>query len=434
MTPKLAVFPITAEINREGHLAIGGVDAIELAARYGTPLYVFDETTLRARCRDFKREFTRCYANITVVYAGKAFLHGALASILKEEGVGLDVVSAGELHIAENGRFPPEKIYFHGNNKSVAELKMALDHKVGRIVVDNLKELSLLARLAEESGCVPKILLRITPGVDAHTHGHLTTGAVGSKFGIPLGEVQEVVARATTYASLDLVGLHFHLGSMLSEFQPYLDAMDLVLKLASELKQKFGFELKELDIGGGFGVQYTLDSPMPEIGFFAERIAEHLTRCCNKLSLSQPLLVIEPGRAIVAQAGVALYSVGTIKDVGSSLYVAVDGGMADNIRPALYDARYEAISAGKADVDETERVVIVGRFCETGDILIKHTTIAPPAVGDIIAVPVCGAYCLPMASNYNAVPKPAIAMVTNGTSRLIRRRETLQDLTRGDVV
>jgi len=434
MTPKLALFPITAEINRRGHLAIGGNDATELAASYGTPLYVFDEATLRARCRDFSREFTMRYANTVVVYAGKAFLHSALATILREEGLGLDVVSAGELHIAQSGHFPPEKIYFHGNNKSLDELGMALEYGVGRIVVDNLQELRTLARLAEERGKTPKILLRITPGVDAHTHGHLTTGAVGSKFGIPLDEAEDAVSKAMAYPSLDLVGLHFHLGSMLSEFQPYLDAIDLVLKLASKAREKYDFELRELDIGGGFGVQYTLDNPMPEIGFFAERITERVVSCCASLSLPPPLLVVEPGRAIVAQAGIALYRVGIIKEVGSRIYVAVDGGMADNIRPALYDARYEVISAGKAGEKETEGAVIVGRFCETGDIMIKQTAIAAPATGDIIAIPVCGAYCLPLASNYNAVPRPAIAMVADGTSRLIRRRESLQDLTRGDVV
>lgn len=434
MNPKLSLFPITSEVNSRGCLTIGGVDAAELARRYGTPLYVFDEATLRARCRDFKREFAGRYNNTVIAYAGKAFMHGALAAILKEEGFGLDVVSAGEWYIAESGGFPPERVYFHGNNKSADELKLALEHGIGRIVVDNLDELGLLAGLAAESGCTPKILLRITPGVDAHTHGHLTTGTVSSKFGIPLPRAEEAISRAMSCASVDLVGLHFHLGSMIDELPPYLDAMDLVLNLVAGMGQKYGFELKELDIGGGFGVQYTLDNLAPEIGLFANSITEHLIERCRNLNLTPPQLTIEPGRAIVAQAGVALYCVGTIKEVGESLYVAVDGGMSDNVRPALYEARYEVLSAEKASDSEMAQVAIVGRSCESGDILIKQTMMARPVAGDIVAIPVCGAYCLPMASNYNALPKPAIALVSNGTARLIRRRETWQDLMRNDVV
>jgi len=434
MNPKLTVFPTTAEINHQGHLVLGGVDTIELAGRYGTPLYVFDEATLRSRCRNFQRVFTERYSDTAVTYASKAFLHSALAAILSEEGMGLDIVSAGELHIAESGGFPPERMYYHGNNKSADELRLALERRVGHIVVDNRDELELLAGLAEECGYTPKVLLRITPGVDAHTHGHLTTGAVGSKFGIPLEQAGEVIARALALTSLDLVGLHFHIGSMISEYQPYLDAIDAALELAAEAAQKYGFILVELDIGGGFGVQYTIDNPMPAIDCFADHIATHLIERCKDLFLPPPQLVIEPGRAIVAQAGVALYRVGTIKDVTGHRYVAVDGGMADNIRPALYDARYEILSAGKANAPETEQVAIAGRYCETGDIIIKQALVPPLVTGDVVAIPVCGAYCLPMASNYNAALKPAIVMVANGESRLIRRRETLEDLTRGDTV
>jgi diaminopimelate decarboxylase len=434
MIPKLTVFPITSEINRQGHLAIGGVDVLELTEKYGTPLYVLDEATLRARCRDFKREFTRRFPDTTVVYAGKAFLHGAFAGILKEEGIGLDVVSGGELYIAEAAGFPLDSVYFHGNNKSPEELRTALKRKLGRIVVDNMDELRLLTGLAEESGHIPEILLRITPGVDAHTHGHLTTGITGSKFGIPLYKAEEAISKAMAAASLDLVGLHFHIGSMVTEFQPYLDAMDLVLDLAADMKEKYGFELEELDIGGGFAVQYTLDSQVPEIGFFADRITERLIDRCKSLKLPPPSLVIEPGRAVVAQAGVALYRAGNMKEVGESLYVAVDGGMADNIRPSLYEARYEVLAAGKADAKETEKIAIVGRYCESGDILIKEAMLPPVTAGDVVAVPVCGAYCIPMASNYNGALKPAIVMVSGGESRLIRRRESLHDLMRNDVV
>ncbi|MCL2149862.1 MAG: diaminopimelate decarboxylase [Dehalococcoidia bacterium] len=434
MNSKLAVFPTSAEINPQGHLAIGGVDMVELAAHFGTPLYVFDEATLRARCREFKREFVSRYGNTAVVYAGKAFLHGALAVILRDEGLGLDVVSAGELHIAINAGFPPGDIYFHGNNKSRDELTLALRHNVGRIVVDNMNELDMLIRLAEEGGYTPKIFFRIMPGVDAHTHGHLTTGAADSKFGIPLSRAEEAVAKAMASAPLKLVGLHFHIGSMVGEHQPYLAAMDRVLGFSAEMTRKYGFDLQELDIGGGFGVQYTLDSPMPEVSFFAERLTGHLSAHYKSLNQPLPQLIIEPGRAVVAQAGVALYTAGTIKEVGGRLYVAVDGGMADNIRPPLYDARYEVLSAGKADVAEADEVTVVGRYCETGDILIKDTRVAPVVAGDILAVPVCGAYCLPMASNYNAALRPAVVMVGDGSARLIRRRESLEDLTHCDSI
>jgi diaminopimelate decarboxylase len=433
MIPKLSVFPITTEVNRQGHLTIGGVDALDLVEKYGTPLYVFDEATVRAKCRDFKREFTRRFPDTTVVYAGKAFLHGSLAGVLKEEGLGLDVVSGGELYIAEAAGFPFDSIYFHGNNKSQDELRTALKRKVGRIVVDNMDELRMLTGLAEESGHIPEILLRIMPGIDAHTHGHLTTGAPGSKFGIPLYKAEEAISKAMAAASLDLIGLHFHIGSMVTEFPPYLDAMDLVLELAADMKQKYGFDLEEMDIGGGFAVQYTLDSQVPEIGFFADRITERLVERCKALRLPPPSLAVEPGRAIIAQAGVALYRTGTIKEVGGSIFAAIDGGMADNIRPALYGARYEAVSAGKADAKDTEKVNIVGRYCESGDVLIKEATLPPMASGDIVAVPVCGAYCIPMASNYNAALKPAIVMVNSGESRLIRRRESLHDLIRNDI-
>jgi diaminopimelate decarboxylase len=434
MIPKLAVFPVSAEVNRQGHLTIGGCDVIELAEQYGTPLYIFDEATIRTRCRDFKREFSRRYSDTTVAYAGKAFLHGALAAILKEEGLGLDVVSAGEMHMANMGSFPMDAVYFHGNNKSSEELQLALKRHVGRIVVDNMDELRLLTGLAEESGHIPEILLRITPGVDAHTHGHLTTGVIGSKFGIPLYKAEEVISTAMAAASLDLVGLHFHIGSMITEAQPYLEAIDLVLELAADMARKYGFELEELDIGGGYGVQYTLDDQVPEIGLFADKITARLVERCKDLRLPAPALTIEPGRAIVARAGVALYRTGTIKEAADTVFVAVDGGMADNIRPALYDARYEALAAGKVNDRETVKASVVGRYCESGDILIKEAMLPPLTAGDLIAVPVCGAYCIPMASNYNETQRPAIAMVADGKSRLIRKRETLHDLTRNDVL
>jgi diaminopimelate decarboxylase len=433
MIAKLAVFPVTAQAN-QGHLLIGGQDAVELAEKYGTPLYVFDEATIRRQCQSFRSEFSRRYADTTVVYASKAFLHPAIATIMKEEGLGLDVVSGGELSIADGAGFPMDMVYFHGNNKSAEELRLALKRHVGRIVVDNLDELRLLTKLAEESAHIPDIMLRILPGVDAHTHGHLTTGAVGSKFGIPLYKAEEAMTLAMAAASLNLVGLHFHLGSSITETQPYLDAIDLVVDLVAEMRHKYGFEIEELDIGGGFAAQYTLDNPVPDAGYFADKIVPALLERCQHHHLPTPTLTIEPGRALVARAGVALYRVGVQKEVPESgLYAAVDGGMADNIRPALYDAKYEVLAAGKTGEKETVQTTVVGRYCESGDILVRNASLPVLGAGDVLAVPAAGAYCVPMQSNYNGALKPAIVMVADGSARLIRRRETYQDLTRCDL-
>jgi len=435
MVPRLSLFPLTAEVSKQGHLIIGGCDTVELAAEYGTPLYLLDELGLRSKCRQFKNEFGQRYADTSVIYASKAFLNGALAIIVKEEGLGLDVVSAGELAIAESVAFPMDMVYFHGNNKSAEELRLALNRHIGRIVVDSFDELRMLGELAEETGHIPDILLRLTPGVDPHTHEHITTGVIGGKFGFPLFSADEAVTQDMSAPSLNLVGLHFHLGSLISEVEPYQDAIETVLDFAADMRKKRGFELEELNIGGGFAVQYTLDSPAPSISLYAEAIVSQILGKCRQLGLSLLMLTIEPGRAIVAQAGVALYRVGVVKDIpGVKRYVSVDGGMADNIRPALYGAKYEALVANKVLAEETGPVTIAGKFCESGDILVKDISLPPVSAGDIIAIPDCGAYCLPLASNYNASLKPAIILVKEGRSRLIRRRENFQDLTRCDLL
>ena len=414
---------------------IGGCDTVELATEFGTPLYVFDEFSLRRKCAEFKKEFGQRYADTGVVYAGKAFINKALALLLKEEGLGLDVVSAGELSIARSVDFTLDKVYFHGNNKSADELNLALEWKVGRIVVDSFSELTALNEMVGQRGRTTDILLRLTPGVDPHTHKHITTGIVDSKFGFPMSGADEAVAKAMSAPNLNLVGLHCHLGSQIFEVEPFQEAIGVILDFAAEMGQKHGFELGELDIGGGFAVQYTLDSPPPPISVYAEAIASAVTGKCRELKLSLPRLVIEPGRAIVGRAGVALYSVGTVKDIpGVRCYVSVDGGMADNIRPALYGAGYEAVVANRVLAEETEEVTIAGKFCESGDILIRDISLPPVAAGDVLAIADCGAYCLPMASNYNASLKPAVVLVREGKARLMRRRETFEDLSRCDIV
>jgi len=430
---KLSLYPLTAEVSEKGHLIIGGCDTVELAEEFGTPLYVFDELSLRRRCAEFKTEFGKCYPDTTVVYASKAFMNKAMALIFKEEELGLDVVSGGELGIARSVDFPMGMVYFHGNNKSVEELGLALQWRIGRIVVDNFHELSLLREIAGEQST--DILLRLSPGIDPHTHQYTTTGTVDSKFGFTLSTWDGAVASAMSAPNLNLIGLHFHLGSGIFEIEPYQKAVEVVLEFAAAMKQKYGFELRELDIGGGFGVQYTLDSAPPPISSFAELISKAITIKCRELKLSLPGLVIEPGRAIVAQAGVALYRVGAVKDIPDvRCYVSVDGGMGDNIRHALYGARHEAMVANRVSEKEGGKVTIAGKFCESGDILIRDINLPPVSSGDIIAVADCGAYCLPLSSNYNAAFRPAVVLVREGRARLIRRRETLEDLTRCDLV
>jgi diaminopimelate decarboxylase len=435
MMSRLSLFPLTAEVSQQGHLIVGGCDTVELAAEFGTPLYIFDEVTLRRKCREFKSEFGQRYSNSAVIYASKAFINGALALMLQEEGLGLDVVSGGELGIARSVGFLLARVYFHGNNKSAEEIRQALDWHVGRIVVDNLYELTTLSDMAAEGGYKPDILLRLSPGVDPHTHKYITTGAVDSKFGFPSVSFEQAVAQAMAAPNLNLVGFHFHLGSLIHNAEPYEKAIELTLNLAAEMKQKYEFELRELNVGGGVAIQYSLDSPAPPVSVYAQAITDRVVSKCEELELALPRLVIEPGRAIVGQAGVALYKVGVVKDIpGVRCYVSVDGGMADNIRPALYGAKYEAVVANKMREKEKGTVTIAGRFCESGDILIKDIALPSVSAGDIIAIPDCGAYCLPMASNYNASLKPAIVLVNEGKARLIRRRETLADLTRCDLV
>jgi len=433
--PRLSLFPLTAEVNKEGYLVIGGCDTVALAAEFGTPLYLFDEFSLRSKCAELKAEFSQRYKDTIVIYACKAFINGALAAILREEGLGLDVVSSGELSIAHSVGFPLDKVYFHGNNKSAEELMLALKWHIGRIVVDNFHELRMLAEMAKEQGSIPDILLRLSPGVEPHTHKYIATGIVDSKFGFPLLSGEEAVAQAMSAPNLNLVGLHFHIGSLIFEFGPYREAIEVILDFAAEMKQKHGFELRELNVGGGFAIQYTLDSPAPPISAYAEVIASKVISKCQQLKLALPRLTVEPGRSIVGAAGVALYKVGVVKEIpGVRCYVSVDGGMGDNIRPALYGSKYEAVVANKMLAKEAKEITIAGKFCESGDILVRDIALPPVLAGDIIAIPDCGAYCLAMASNYNTSLKPAIVLVNKGEARLIRRRETFDDLTRCDLV
>jgi diaminopimelate decarboxylase len=430
-----AILPDTAVVSKDNHLIVGGCDMVGLAQEFGTPLYVFDEATLRHSCARFREEFGSRYPDTLVLYAAKAFLNRTLAQIFEEEGLGLDVVSGGELAIAESVDFPLSKVYFHGNNKSREELELALIWGVGRVVVDNLYELSLLNEVAERMGISQDILLRLAPGIEPHTHRYLATGAIDTKFGFPIAQGEEVLRRAIEASHLNPVGLHIHLGSLIHNVEAYQEGVEAVLRFAVEMKDKLGFELVEFSPGGGFAIPYIIDDEVPSIADYAEAITSTLLGMAKELSLSLPKLVVEPGRAIVGRAGVALYTVGVKKEIpGIRRYVFIDGGMGDNIRPALYGSRYEAMLANRVQDEGLQRVTIAGKFCEAGDILIRDIDLPQPMPGDVIAVPVSGAYCLPQASNYNASLKPAIVMVKDGKGRLIRRRETYEDLMRCDLI
>ncbi|MEE8442944.1 MAG: diaminopimelate decarboxylase, partial [Dehalococcoidia bacterium] len=342
----------------------------------------------------------------------------------------------GELAAARAGGMPPDRVYLHGNNKTRRELEEALAWNVGKVVVDNTHELELLEDIAKETGRQQDILVRVSPGVDPHTHTYITTGILDSKFGVPIstGQAEQLIRQALASSRLRLVGLHCHIGSQIFETQPFQEATRITLDFAARMRED-GLHLAEFSPGGGFAIPYTRDQQPPSIADYAEAITSTFTRGCRDLGFDQPTLVIEPGRAIVGPAGVALYTVGARKDIpGVRNYVSVDGGMGDNIRPALYEADYEAVVANRMDEAPGERVTIAGKFCESGDILVRDADLPVTEPGDLVALPASGAYCVPMASNYNMATRPAVVMVRDGAARLIRRRETYQDLMATDVV
>ena len=424
------VFPDTTDTNSAGHLTIGGCDAVDLVEQYGTPLYVLDESTLRSRCRQFARAFAARYPDSQAVYASKAYINPALARIFAEENLGLDVVSGGELAVAMAGEVPLDKVYFHGNNKTPAELQEAVAAGIGRVVVDSFHELDLLERICAEAGKTQDILVRVSPGIDPHTHAYTTTGIIDSKFGfsIQTGDAEKAIQQAIAAAHLNLRGLHFHLGSPIFELEPYQAATDLVLRFAAGLREQ-GLNLQEFSPGGGFAIAYTRNDQPPAPDDYAEAIVSAVTATCDELGMDRPSLVIEPGRSIIGPAGVALYRIGAIKDIpGVRTYVSVDGGMGDNIRPALYQASYEVLSANRPAAEPDATVTIAGKYCESGDVLASDILLPSPAAGDVIAIPAAGAYCPSMASNYNLNPRPPIVLVNDGDSRLIRRRESYADM------
>ena len=407
-----------------------------MAEEYGTPVYILDEDTLRGRCRSFIGEFRKLYPATHVSYASKAYINPALAKLFQEEGMGFDVVSGGELATLIAAGIPMNEVYFHGNNKTPQELSEALENSIGWVVVDSFHELELLDQLAGQAGKTQDILIRVSPGVDPHTHVYTTTGILDSKFGfsIQTGHAAEAVRLGLAANNLNLRGLHFHLGSPIFEMEPYRVATELVLKFAAEFRED-GLDMQRFSPGGGFAIGYTRDEEPPPVSDYAETIVSTMIATCQELGMEPPTLVIEPGRAVIGPAGVALYRIGAIKDVpGVRKFVSVDGGMGDNIRPALYQAKYEVVAANKANQEPTEKVTIAGKYCESGDLLASDIMLPKMESGDLIAIPAAGAYCPSMASNYNMNPRPPMVLVKDGKSRLIRRRESYQDLMHCDVV
>jgi diaminopimelate decarboxylase len=415
-------------------LTLGGVDVRELAEEFGTPLYVCDEEDVRSRCRDYTGAFG---PDDRVFYAAKAFCSRAVLRWVSSEGLGVDVCTAGELEVALSAGVPPEQVTLHGNNKTPGELARAVSAGVGHIVTDSFEEIARLAYLTEDAGARPSVLVRVTTGVEAHTHEFMATAHDDQKFGFSLasGAADEAVRRVLACPGLSFAGLHSHIGSQIFDTAGFEVAAHRVVGLAVRIRDEHGIEIGELDLGGGFGVAYTTEDDPPEAKELAQSLREIVDAQCRAAGLRRPRLTVEPGRAIVGPSTVSLYTVGTIKDVdGLRTYVSVDGGMSDNIRTALYDASYICALASRASAAPPMLSRVVGRHCESGDIVVRHAYLPSDlARGDLLAVPVTGAYCRSLASNYNHVPRPAVAAVNAGSARVIVRRETLDDLLHLDV-
>ena len=424
--------------NDKGHLTIGGVDAVDLANKYGTPLYVMDERTIRGHCRTFQQSIDDNYGGKGLaVYASKAFNCKEMCRIIKDEGLGIDVVSGGELYTALSVDFPPEKIVFHGNNKTEEEIKLALESGVGRIVVDNLTELRTIEKMAAELNKNPGVMIRIKPGIDAHTHNFIRTGQIDSKFGFALetGEAFEAIKEVLEQKNVTLKGVHCHIGSQIFEIDPFKAAAEVMLGFMAKVKKELSYEIKELNLGGGFGIRYLIDDDAKLYKTFMEQVSVTVKETCKRLGLNIPFIMIEPGRSIVGPAGTTLYTVGAVKTIpGIRNYVSVDGGMTDNPRYILYQSEYSITVANKIDKPSDYIATIAGRCCESGDIIQEHVLL-PVSVGrgDILAVCTTGAYNFSMASHYNRLPTPPVVMLRDGGSYVAVRRETPADLCARDV-
>ena len=435
MSTNQSLKPLTAAVNASGHLEIGGCDTVELAKKFGTPLYVIDKYTIESVCRDYKNAF-KSYPKIRMMYASKALCTIATTQLIAKEGFGFDVVSGGELFTVYKAGVDMSKVLFNGNNKSFDELSLAIDLNTGRISVDNFTELEMLNEIALSKNKTVKILLRITPGIECHTHEYIQTGHLDSKFGFDLTQIDDAVELILkNYKNLELTGLHAHIGSQIFETKIYSDEVEILVKEIARLKEKFALNLYEINLGGGLGVKYTEFENPPSVDEIANVIITSLNNAVQKYAVDAPFIYIEPGRSIISTSGVTLYTVGSQKQVPhGTKYVSVDGGMADNPRPAMYQAEYTCDAANKMDITEREVVTIAGRYCESGDILIKDISLPPLNSGDILCVYNTGAYNYSMASNYNRNPRPAIVFVEDGKARLVVKRESYEDMIRNEIL
>ncbi len=427
--------PQTLCKNAQGNLSLGGCDLVELAGRFATPLYVMDEDTLLAMIGAYKQAFA-AYPKTKIMFASKALMTGAIAKLFDQNGLGFDVVSGGEIYTLLHAGISLKNTCFNGNNKSLAELNLALDHHIDHISVDNFWELEQLNTLCAKRGMMQKIHLRLTPGIECHTHEYIRTGQIDSKFGFDLNSIDKALALLKTdYPHLNLTGLHAHIGSQIFETKVYDDEVKVLLTEMKRIQDTFGFALTELNIGGGLGITYTAADTPPSVFQIADNIITSLQKNCTDLGLDLPTLYIEPGRSLVGSAGVTLYTIGARKDIPNvRTYLSVDGGMADNPRPALYQALYEADIANAKQQDAFETVTVAGRFCESGDILMTNVRLNAPKTGDILCVYDTGAYCYSMASNYNRTLTPAMVLVKDGNADIIIRRQTYEQLVQNDII
>ncbi|NMA48507.1 MAG: diaminopimelate decarboxylase [Tissierellia bacterium] len=422
--------------DKQGILYFDGCNTVDLAKKYGTPLYIYSETEILSRINELKKGFITKYKNTRVAYAAKAFSAKAIFEIMQREGLSIDVVSGGELYTAISTGFPAERIEFNGNNKLPEELEMAIDYGVGRIIIDGLQELKLIEKICRNKNKRMNVLYRITPGVKSDTHDYIVTGKKDSKFGIPLYEdvFYPAIKDAIDSQWVDFYGLHFHVGSQLFDNTSHLKSLDIMLHLTEEIRKRFNYEIRELNIGGGFGITYTDEERKP-YSYFLDPMMKKIDNHFREFGIERPSIVIEPGRSMVGEAGITLYTVGSIKNIsGVRKYVSVDGGMTDNIRPALYGAKYHGLIANKLDEDANDLVTISGKCCESGDILIKDIKIPKAEAGDIFAIFSTGAYGYSMASNYNKNPIPAVVLVKDGKDNLIIKRQSYEDMIKNEML
>lgn len=423
------------QTNDQGHLMIGGVDALKLAENFGTPLVVYDVAQIRKQFNALKQAFVAGQVDYAISYASKAFTSIAIYQVISELGGHIDVVSGGELYTALKAGFSTGKISFHGNNKTKDELLMAVENNVGVIILDNFHEIELLKQVLHETNKKVQVMLRITPGVSAHTHEYDQTGQEDSKFGFDVrsGQAEKAFLQVKAEEQMELIGLHAHIGSQILETEGFNLEVEKLMQLVQEWKQKYDYQPQVLNLGGGFGIRYTAKDRVIGLGTFVEQIIASVRTLAEQYQLNVPAIWVEPGRSIVGEAGYSLYTVGSRKDVpGLTPYVTVDGGMGDNIRPALYQAEYEALVAKRPAAEPVEKVHLAGRYCESGDILIDQACLPKTKPGDVIAVLATGAYGYSMASNYNRVPRPAVVFAENGQAQEVVTRETYDDLIKND--